>query len=171
MALYQAGESLYDCFDKVLLIDEGRCAYFGHTEDAAKYFQDLGFRRPERWTTADFLTSVTDKHERHIKEGWEDRIPRNAGEFGDIFLKSEQHQRNLAEIEEFERETQAQIEERRQAQSKATKNKNYTISFYQQIIACTHRQFLVMIGDRQSLMGKWVRYWMNRRLAQCLNMC
>lgn len=34
VALYQAGESLYELFDKVLLIDEGRCAYFGRAEYA-----------------------------------------------------------------------------------------------------------------------------------------
>ena len=111
--------------------------------------------QPERWTTADFLTSVTDKHERHIKEGWEDRIPRSANDFGDIFAKSEQHQRNLAEIEEFEKEAQLQIEARRQLTSKATKKKNYSIPFWKQVLACTHRQFLVMYGDKQSLGGKW----------------
>jgi ATP-binding cassette, subfamily G (WHITE), member 2, SNQ2 len=155
VALYQAGESLYDCFDKVLLIDGGRCAYFGHASDAAAYFESLGFERPKRWTTADFLTSVTDEHERQIKEGYEDRVPRSADQFGDIFLQSEQHQRNLAEIAEFEQEVQVQIEERKRAQGKATRKKNYTIPFWRQVLACTHRQFLVMIGDRQSLYGKW----------------
>lgn len=127
VALYQAGESLYECFDKVLLIDDGRCAYFGHADDAAKYFKDLGFVQPDRWTSADFLTSVTDKHERHVKEGWENRIPRSADDFGDVFLKSEQYQKNLAEIEEFEKETQLQMEERKKEQGKATQKKNYTI--------------------------------------------
>ncbi|KAK4580023.1 ATP-binding cassette transporter snq2 [Recurvomyces mirabilis] len=155
VALYQCGEGLYACFDKVMLIDQGRCAYFGHTEDAARYFKDLGFKRPDRWTTADFLTSVTDKHERRIRDGWEDRVPRTADEFGDLFIKSEQHQRNLKEIEEFEHEAELQGEERKKAQGKATKRKNYTIPFYKQVIACTHRQFLVMFGDRQSLGGKW----------------
>ncbi|TKA73743.1 hypothetical protein B0A55_05461 [Friedmanniomyces simplex] len=155
VALYQAGENLYDCFDKVLLIDGGRCAYFGHTEDAAKYFEDMGFFRAERWTTADFLTSVTDKHERQVKEGWEDRVPRSANQFGDIFAKSEQHHRNLKEIDDFEQEAQLQVEERHKVRGKATKKKNYTIPFYKQVIACTHRQFLVMIGDKQSLGGKW----------------
>jgi ATP-binding cassette subfamily G (WHITE) protein 2 (SNQ2) len=77
VALYQAGESLYDCFDKVILLHEGRCCYFGHTEDAVEYFKDLGFVQPDRWTSADFITSVTDEHERHVKEGWEDKIPRS----------------------------------------------------------------------------------------------
>lgn len=56
VALYQAGESLYDLFDKILLIDEGRCMYYGPTEAAAAYFEELGFLRPARWTTADFVS-------------------------------------------------------------------------------------------------------------------
>lgn len=155
VALYQAGERLYDCFDKVVLIEEGQCAFYGRAEEAVRYFEDLGFVRPARWTSADFLTSVTDKHERQIKDGWEDRVPRNGLDFGTIFKKSEQHQRNLAEIEEFERETKQKALEHQSSQSKATKNKNYTISFRSQVWHCTHRQFLVMIGDRQSLFGKW----------------
>ncbi|KAF2749888.1 hypothetical protein M011DRAFT_465546 [Sporormia fimetaria CBS 119925] len=155
VALYQAGESLYDLFDKVLLIDHGRCCYFGPTEKAAAYFESLGFVRPDRWTTADFLTSVTDENERHIKEGWEDRIPRSPAQFGEAFLGSEQHKNNLQEIAEFEEELETMVEERRAAQTKATKRKNYTLSFHKQVMACTRRQFLVMTGDKQSLAGKW----------------
>jgi ATP-binding cassette subfamily G (WHITE) protein 2 (SNQ2) len=155
VALYQAGESLYDLFDKVLLIHEGRCCYFGPTEKAADYFKNLGFVKPERWTTSDFLTSVTDEHERQIKEGWENRIPRTGAAFGETFISSEQAQDNLAEIDEFDNETKRQAEERHEARTKATKRKNFTLSFPAQVAACTKRQFLVMVGDPQSLVGKW----------------
>jgi len=37
VALYQAGESLYNLFDKVLLIHEGHCCYFGPAEQAVEY--------------------------------------------------------------------------------------------------------------------------------------
>ena len=155
VALYQAGESLYDLFDKVLLIHEGRCCYFGPADRAADYFKNLGFHQPDRWTTADFLTSVTDDHERHIKDGYEDRIPRTGAQFGKAFADSQQHQDNLAEIEEFEKETQRMAEDRRAAATKATKKKNFTLPFHKQVMACTRRQALVMIGDPQSLVGKW----------------
>jgi ATP-binding cassette subfamily G (WHITE) protein 2 (SNQ2) len=155
VALYQAGESLYDLFDKVLLIHEGRCCYFGPAEKAAEYFKNLGFVKPERWTTSDFLTSVTDDHERQIKDGWEDRIPRTGAQFGEAFANSEQASDNFAEIEEFEKETKRQTEEREQARTKATKKKNFTLSFPKQVAACTKRQYLVMLGDPQSLIGKW----------------
>ncbi|KAJ4253389.1 ATP-binding cassette transporter snq2 [Fusarium torreyae] len=155
VSLYQAGETLYDLVDKVLLIDNGKCLYYGRSEDAKKYFLDLGFDCPERWTTADFLTSVTDEHERSIRKGWENRIPRTAEEFSDAYRRSEAYQKNLRDIEEFETELQTIAEERRQHESERSKKKNYEISFFKQVTACTHRQFLVMFGDRASLFGKW----------------
>jgi ATP-binding cassette, subfamily G (WHITE), member 2, SNQ2 len=155
VALYQAGESLYSLFDKVILIEEGRCLYYGPTDIAAEYFEGLGFQRPERWTTADFLTSVTDPHARQVREGWEDRIPRSAVQFEELFTKSDIQKRNLTDISEFESHLEEQRRERQNARSKATQKKKYALPFYKQVLACTQRQWLVMIGDKQSLGGKW----------------
>ncbi|CCX04269.1 ABC-2 type transporter-domain-containing protein [Pyronema domesticum] len=157
VALYQAGESLYDLFDKVILIDQGRCVYFGPAQDAKKYFEDLGFACPSaRWTTADFLTSVTDPNERHIKPGFENRVPRTAEDFEAAFRRSDIARRNLQDIEEFEASLHAQKDARAQATTQATGNKNYTIGFPAQVAACTVRQFKVMFGDRLSLGAKWI---------------
>ncbi|KAI9796436.1 MAG: hypothetical protein M1835_004101 [Candelina submexicana] len=155
VALYQAGESLYNLFDKVLLIDDGKCAYFGTTEDARGYFESLGFDCPDRWTTADFMTSVGDKHERNIKPGFEDRIPRSAEQFEHAYRNSEVFKKNITDVEEFETHTEQLKEERHAAQTKATAKKNYTLPFHKQVYACTQRQFLVMFGDQGSLIGKW----------------
>ena len=155
VALYQAGETLYELFDKVLLIDEGKCLYYGKTEHAKKYFMDLGFDSPDRWTTADFLTSVSDEHERSIRPGWEDRVPRSAEQFAAAFRKSDAYQRNLEDVRDFETQLEAQQKERAEHTSKATKKKNYTIPFHKQVLACAGRQFLVVWGDKPSLFGKW----------------
>ncbi|KAL8948749.1 MAG: hypothetical protein Q9222_005088 [Ikaeria aurantiellina] len=155
VALYQAGESLYELFDKVVLIDEGRCLYFGPTENAAGYFESLGFQRPARWTTADFLTSVTDPHERKIRDGYEDRIPRSAAQFEEAYRKSDICKITNADIKDFEEELEIQRQERLENRSKATKQKNYTLPFHKQVIECTHRQFLIMFGDQLTLGGKW----------------
>ncbi|KAI9743045.1 MAG: hypothetical protein M1818_003340 [Claussenomyces sp. TS43310] len=155
VALYQAGESLYKSFDKVLLIEEGRCCYYGSADDAAAYFEDLGFERPARWTTADFLTSVTDEHERQVKKGWEDRIPRSPEHFEAVFQKSHMAEKNEQDIVEFEAHIEGQKRERESQMTKKTQKKNYTLPFHKQVLACTQRQFLVMIGDKQSLYGKW----------------
>jgi ATP-binding cassette subfamily G (WHITE) protein 2 (SNQ2) len=155
VALYQAGESLYECFDKVLLIHEGRCCYYGPADHAVDYFKGLGFVQPDRWTSADFITSVVDEHERHIKEGWENRIPRSDAQFAKAFADSQRYKDNLAEVEEFEQETKRMVEERKAAMTKETQKKNFTLPFHKQVTACTSRQFKVMVGDQQSLVGKW----------------
>ena len=155
VALYQAGESLYDLFDKVILIDEGKCLYYGSSEKAVAYFEDLGFYRPARWTTADFLTSVSDPHERQVREGWEDRIPRSAEQFEAAFKKSHMFQTNLQDVQAFEQEAEQLRQERLAVSTKATKEQNYTLPFHKQVWACTQRQVLVMLGDKQSLGGKW----------------
>ena len=155
VALYQAGESLYSLFDKVIVIEGGRCIYFGATEDAKAYFQDLGFTCLNRWTTADFLTSVTDENAREIREGWEARIPRSAEQFEQAFRTSQLAEKNLDDIAEFEAHVKEQVRRREASMTKRTTKKNYTIPFHQQVWACTYRQFLVVKGDKLSTYGKW----------------
>ncbi|KAI1106731.1 ABC-2 type transporter [Jackrogersella minutella] len=155
VSLYQAGESLYNLVDKVLLIDNGQCLYYGPSDRAKQYFLDLGFDCPERWTTADFLTSVTDPHERSVRRGWEDRIPRSAQEFANSYRQSEAYQLNLEDIKDYEAQLEEQQRARGENTSKKTEKKNYTIPFHQQVIALTKRQALIMLGDKASLIGKW----------------
>ncbi|QKX59307.1 uncharacterized protein TRUGW13939_06439 [Talaromyces rugulosus] len=154
VALYQAAESLYDLFDKVVLIEEGRCAYFGRTVDAKAYFENLGFECPPRWTTPDFLTSVSDPHARRVKSGWEDRIPRTAEEFESAYLNSDERALAVKDVEDFKKELDKQQLDREAARKKI-KQRNFTLSFQKQVLALTKRQFLVMTGDKQSLYGKW----------------
>ncbi|PLB55428.1 putative ABC transporter [Aspergillus steynii IBT 23096] len=154
VALYQASENLYNLFDKVILIEDGKCAYFGRAANARAYFERLGFECPPRWTTPDFLTSVSDPHARRVKKGWEDRIPRSAEEFQNIYRKSDIHKEAIADMEDFEQEVESQREDREIARENMPK-KNYTVPFYKQVMILTHRQFLVMYGDKQSLVGKW----------------
>lgn len=46
VSLYQAGEGIYEQFDKVLVIDEGRQVYFGPTSEARQY---MVRRSPVLW--------------------------------------------------------------------------------------------------------------------------
>ena len=57
VSIYQAGENLYQHFDKVCVLYEGRMAYFGRADQARQYFLNLGFEPAHRQTTADFLVA------------------------------------------------------------------------------------------------------------------
>ncbi|KIY47084.1 pleiotropic drug resistance ABC transporter [Fistulina hepatica ATCC 64428] len=109
VSLYQAGENLYNLFDKarhfiyVCLIYEGKLVYFGAASEAKQYFIDLGYKPANRQTTADFLVAVTDPNGR-IPRAAEDTdfvthpVPRTAQEFADHFVTSEMGRRNREEV-------------------------------------------------------------------------
>jgi len=44
--LYQVSETIYECFDRVLVMDEGLGIYYGPTTLARQYFHDLGYYTP-----------------------------------------------------------------------------------------------------------------------------
>ena len=58
---YQAGEGIYDLFDKVLVLDEGRQVYFGSPKEARAYFEGLGYNSLPRQSTADYLTGCSER--------------------------------------------------------------------------------------------------------------
>lgn len=104
VAIYQASQAIYDEFDKVIVLYEGRQIYFGPCSEAKQYFVDMGFECPPRQTTGDFLTSVTNPAERKAREGFADRAPRTPDDFEIYWKKSETYKRLKVEIEDHEEE-------------------------------------------------------------------
>ena len=134
VSIYQAGESLYQTFDKVCLIYEGRMVYFGPTNLARQYFIDMGYVPANRQTTPDFLVSVTDpkgrrtaaqaSREEEVEGGSKDRsesssgasgssdssrtvtvIPKTALDFEEYYRASDIRQMNLDDMNDYKAET------------------------------------------------------------------
>jgi ABC-type multidrug transport system ATPase subunit len=161
--LYQAGEGIYELMDKVTLIMEGRQVYMGPAKDAKQYFIDLGFKCPDRQTTADFLTAVTDPVERRFREGCEDSTPKAAEELERAFRASPQYQKVLDDIADYERYLeQSNYEDAKRFENAVQEGKSkrvpkssvYTISFPRQVMACTKREFWLIFGDTTTLWTK-----------------
>jgi len=112
VSIYQAGESLFEIFDKVCLIYEGKMVYFGPTNQARQYFIDIGYVPANRQTTPDFLVSVTDPIGRRAtgqendtkNEGKAKPIPRTAAEFEDCYRRSETMKRNREDIASYKKD-------------------------------------------------------------------
>lgn len=64
----------------------------------------MGFICPERQTTGDFLTSLTNPAERIIAPGFENRVPRTADEFAQVWKESAERAELLREIEAYNTE-------------------------------------------------------------------
>lgn len=104
VAIYQASQNIYDVFDKVVVLYEGRQIYFGRTGDAKKFFTDMGFVCAERATTGDFLTSLTNPAERTARPGFEQKVPRTPDEFAARWQESQERAQLLKDIESFNQE-------------------------------------------------------------------
>ncbi|KAI1410222.1 ABC-2 type transporter-domain-containing protein [Hypoxylon sp. FL1857] len=152
MSIYQASEAIYHNFDKVTLLYEGRQIYFGPTDSAVEYFHKLGFVKPNRATTSDFLTSLTNPAERLVRQGYENRVPRSAFEFANAWKQSQDAQKLIEEVDAFESAYPVQTRKERPADKidnyKQIKefldlrSSTYFISIPEQIRICIQRDFL-----------------------------
>ncbi len=101
VAIYQAGENIYDLFDKVTVLYLGRQIYFGPAIKAKAYFEKMGWKCPPRMTTPEFLTSVTDPNGRTPIEGMEEKVPKTADQFEQYWLQSPDYQEVIDEHNEY----------------------------------------------------------------------
>lgn len=155
VAIYQAPQAAYDVFDKAIVLYEGRQIYFGRTDEARAYFENMGFRCPDRQTTADFLTSMTSPQERVVKSGFESKVPRTPDEFAAAWKASPERKQLLQEIESYEHRNPYQgeqyhsfVESRQAQQAKRQRLKSpYTLSYTQQVKLCLWRGFRRLAGD------------------------
>ncbi|KAL8871620.1 MAG: hypothetical protein Q9174_002588, partial [Haloplaca sp. 1 TL-2023] len=164
VTLYQAGEGIYELMDKVLVIDQGRMMYQGPANEAKQYFVDLGFHCPDRQTTADFLTSVTDPAQRTLREGYELSAPKTPAEFEQAFRKSNAYKHVLSDVADYEEylrttegEDTRQFKQsvREQKSKGVSKKSSFTVSLWRQILACTTREFWLVWGDKPTLYTKF----------------
>ncbi|KAG1869109.1 ABC-2 type transporter-domain-containing protein [Suillus tomentosus] len=153
VSLYQAGEPLYDLFDKVCVIAEGKMAYFGPAKSAKDYFIGMGFEPQNRQTTPDFLVAVTDPHGRKIRPGYESSVPRTAEELASFFMTSDLGRQNQEAIER-RREQWVGNHEHKQAYmaSVAAEHANtssvYMTSTFQQVKVVMKRSVQIIVGNK-----------------------
>lgn len=158
--MYQAGNSIYDEFDKILVLAEGRVTYYGARNLARKYFEDLGFICPQGANIADFLTSVTVTTERIIQPGREDTVPSTPEEFESQYIESSIFQEQLSSMKPPEKlgyeaeDMMMAVASEKRKQHVPRQQSVYTATIWDQIGACTLRQFQIMWGDKFSLVIK-----------------
>ncbi|KAH9995929.1 ABC-2 type transporter-domain-containing protein [Russula compacta] len=155
VSIYQAGESLYEHFDKVCVIYEGRMAYFGRADQARQYFIDMGYEPADRQTTADFVVAVTDVTARTVREDFKGRVPRTPEEFAAAFLASGAAIENRADMDAYRNEFVGKPERALAYRQSAVaehattsrKGSPYTISIPMQVGAVMLRRVQILRGN------------------------
>lgn len=164
VSLYQASENIYQLFDKVIVINEGRQVFFGPAKEARAYFEGLGFLEKPRQTTPDYLTGCTDPFERDFPpRRSSDDVPSTPDQLVAAFDKSKFSKQLSTEMSEYYQQMQREKEVYDDFQTAVKDSKRhtseksvYSIPFYLQVWALVKRQFLLKWQDKSSLVVSWV---------------
>ncbi|KAH6612411.1 multidrug resistance protein CDR2 [Boeremia exigua] len=158
--LYQAGNGIFEQFDKVLVLDEGKQIFYGPREDAVPFMEDLGFVCNPAANKADFLTGVTVPTERAIKPGYEEKFPRTADEIRTAYEGSAIRTKLLTECD-YARSAEAahntaefKAEVAAEKNPRLPKRASESVGFDAQVRAAVTRQFQILWGDKATLFLK-----------------
>ncbi|KAI9491802.1 ABC-2 type transporter-domain-containing protein [Zychaea mexicana] len=158
--LYQASNSIFALYDKVMLLDNGYCIYFGPVKEARPYFEELGFYCPPRKSTPDFLTGICNPLEREVKPGY--NTPETPLDMQQRYLESTIYKRMMVELDDYAQkitnEKPADLFKEAVAQEHsryAPKSHPYTVSFYQQVNALTIRQYQLLSKSYEALISRY----------------
>lgn len=174
VTLYQAGNGIYDLFDKVLVLDEGEQVYYGPRAQARPFMEDVGFVCREGSNVADFLTGVTVPTERRVRVGYENRFPRNKDTLRQEYEKSVIHAEMISEYDypnsDVARQRTQDFKEgvAFETSKHLPKNSPFTVNFGEQVKACIIRQYQIIWGDKATFIIKQVATLMQALIAGSL---
>lgn len=161
VTLYQAGNGIYDHFDKVLVLDEGKQIFYGPQKAAVPFMEDLGFMRDSGSNRGDFLTGVTVPTERLIAPGWEETFPRTASEIRAAYERSNITPKMLKECHSYpaskeSADNTAVFKEMvsREKHKGVSEKSPLTTDFITQVKAAGIRQYQFIWGDKATLFMK-----------------
>ena len=161
VTLYQAGNGIFQHFDKVLVLDEGKQIFYGKQKDAVPFMEGLGFLRDSGSNRSDFLTGVIVPTERRISPGFEDKFPRTADEvraaYGQSSIKPsmlEECQGYAASEDAVENTAVFRDMVRREKHRGVLDSASATADFGTQVRAAVTRQYQILWGDKSTLIMK-----------------
>jgi ABC-type multidrug transport system ATPase subunit len=162
LTLYQAGNGIYNLFDKVLVIDEGKEIYYGPMKEARPFMENLGFYCDDGANVADFLTGVTVPSERKVKPGFEESFPKTADDIRRCYESSSIKTKMEAEYtfptsDEAKTATQDFRESVQHEKNRSLPRRSpLTASFATQVKAAVTRQYQILWGDKATFLIKQI---------------
>lgn len=151
---------IYDLFDKVLVLDQGRQVYFGPPKDARAYFENLGYKSLPRQSTPDYLTGCTDPNERQFAPGLSHReVPSSPEALESAFVSSPYGSEARDTLEKYKIQSTTEktdqeafraavIDDKKKGVSKKSP---YTLGITGQILALARREFQKKMQDKFQL--------------------
>lgn len=158
VTLYQASESMYqNCFDRTMVLYDGRMIFCGRAKFAKSYFQSLGFYCPERQTTPDFLTSVTSPAERRIREDYQGPKYLDPDSLAQVFRESSHYQQLRSDLQAYHKRFEMSSTQQDFHQNVYNTRSKFALqqspepaTIAKQVLVGTQRYYKILWGDRNT---------------------
>lgn len=159
VTLYQTSETMYtECFDRVMVLYEGRMIFCGKATEAKQYFVDLGFFCHSRQTTPEFLTAVASPAERVVRDDHHSPVSLDPDALAQTFRKSRHYEQLKADMEAYDFRFKSDpspvnefITEHSRLRSRwAIPRAPHPGSIVRQTLRATWRHFILLWNDRRS---------------------
>ncbi|KFK36615.1 hypothetical protein AALP_AA4G146800 [Arabis alpina] len=138
VSLLQPAPESYDLFDDIVLLAEGKIVYHGPRDKVLKFFEECGFRCPERKGVADFLQEVISRKDQGQYWLHQD-IPHN-------YVSVEMLSKRFKDLEIGRKieETLSKSYDRSKSNTDALSFNVYSLPKWELFRACISREFLLM---------------------------
>ncbi|CAH1419416.1 unnamed protein product [Lactuca virosa] len=138
MALLQPAPETFDLFDDLVVLSEGHVVYEGPREQVLDFFESLGFQKPLRKGTADFLQEVTSRKDQ--AQYWADSS--KPYEYIPVSKISEAYKKSI-----YGRSLESSLSvpsDKSKGHVSALRKKEYGVSKWRLFQACFSREFLLI---------------------------
>ncbi|KAH1114108.1 hypothetical protein J1N35_007486 [Gossypium stocksii] len=138
ISLLQPAPETFDLFDDVILLAEGKIVYQGPRTNICRFFEDCGFKCPERKGIADFLQEVISRKDQ--EQYWYHKHQPCSYVSVDHFIKKfKEHHIGQNLDEELSKPF-----DKSQSHKDALSFKSYSLSKWELFKACSMRELLLM---------------------------
>ncbi|PVH72416.1 hypothetical protein DL98DRAFT_610747 [Cadophora sp. DSE1049] len=169
VAIYQVFQAIFDQFDKVTVIYDGRQIFFGRPADATDYFEKMGWYRLPGQTAGDFITGLTNPTQRVAKDGFENKVPRTSEEFEQFWHASSYFSSLKTNVVHLDQDGFEETRKKMKMKCMGTKSAE-TISFPMQTWLCMKRSYQRLWNDKTStlttLVGEVIIAWCGRSIVR-----
>ncbi|KAG7376653.1 hypothetical protein PHYPSEUDO_012949 [Phytophthora pseudosyringae] len=152
VSLLQPPPEVFNLFDDILIMNDGRIMYHGPREQVQEYFEKMGFRCPPRKDVADFLLDLgTDKQHAYIVDAphAEASVPFESAEFAERFRQSDIYQETLTYMRTRPNHSPDLFDP---LQDPCV----FRQSFLEDLMTVLRRQWMIKLRDKTFLIGRGV---------------
>lgn len=132
--IHQPSSETFEMFQNLLLLADGRIAYFGELKDAVRHFSSIGYRCPENYNPADFYVQ-----ELAVIPGRELECRKKINRICDYFEKSFLNQKSNSVSIRLHQSSFSTI--------RKPKLSRYKVGRWQQYSALTWRSYLTVLRE------------------------